>query len=121
MSEIGMHYKTTTLGDTPVTATTPMPTSVTTFGGAANIATGQVTGTTAGTTAIVAARSTRRSVTIKNISSANSIFIGDATVTTLSGIPLNAGESIALDFTGALAGYAMGGACVVAYADVYGS
>jgi hypothetical protein len=116
---VGISYKTTELGDTPVTTSTPLPTTITTFGGAANLATGQITGTTAGTTAVVAARATRRSVTIRHFSAANTAFIGPSGVTTSSGFPLLTGESVALDFTGAVEVICTGGAVVLVYADVY--
>lgn len=115
------YFKTTIPGDTPVSSTNPLPVTTGSSSGvaASNLATGQVTGTTTGTTALVAARATRRSVTLKHISAANTVWLGGASVNSITGIPLYAGESIALDFTGAIAMIDTGGAVVVAYADVY--
>lgn len=115
------YFETSVPGDTSVSSANPLPVTTGASSGvaASNLANAQVTGTTAGTTALVAARATRRSVTIKNISAANTAWIGVATVTSANGMPLYPGESIALDFTGALEMIDTGGAVVVAYADVY--
>jgi hypothetical protein len=78
--------------------------------GAANYANGQVTaGAASG--ALVGARVTRRSVTIRNQDAANSVYIGAGTVTSGNGLLLKAGESISIDTTAAIN-------CIRATADV---
>jgi hypothetical protein len=78
--------------------------------GAANYANGQVTAATA-SGALVAARATRRSVTIRNQDTTNSAYIGAGTVTSGNGFLLKAGESIAIDTVAAIN-------CIRATADV---
>lgn len=86
--------------------------------GAPNIASNQVTaGTNAGT--LVAARATRRSVTIKNTDTSIVVYIGAATVTAANGMPLKAGESISVDWTGLIQVIAASGSPVVAYLETY--
>jgi hypothetical protein len=78
--------------------------------GAANFANGQVTaGAVSGV--LVAARATRRVVTIRNQDAANSAYVGGGTVTSGNGFLLKAGESISIETTAALN-------CLRATADV---
>jgi hypothetical protein len=87
--------------------------------GASSIANGQVsTSTTAAN--IVSSRSTRRYVTIKNLDSTITVYVGVATVSAANGMPLAAGESITLDCTAAIQGIAASGTPAVAYLEVYG-
>lgn len=85
---------------------------------AANLSTGQVTGSTAAST-FVPARPTRRSVTLRNIDATNSVYVGPATVSSLTGMLLKGGESISIDFTGLIQFISGAGAPVVSYADTY--
>ena len=85
---------------------------------AGNMANGQVTtSTSAGT--LVASRATRRSVTIRNTDSSISVYVGIATVTSVNGMLLKAGESISLDFTGLVQVISASGSPVVAYVETY--
>ena len=78
--------------------------------GAANLANGQgVAGAAAAQ--LVAARATRRSVTVRNTDAANSCYVGAGAITTATGFLLKAGESISLDTTAAVN-------CLRATADV---
>lgn len=86
--------------------------------GAANMANGQVTTSTTAATA-VAARATRRSVTIKNTDTSITVYIGIATVTSSNGMPLKAGESISIDTTALVQVIAASGTPVVAYVETY--
>jgi hypothetical protein len=86
--------------------------------GAANLANGQVTASGTAAT-LVAARATRRYVTVKNTDAVITVYVGAATVTSANGMPLLAGESISLDFNGLVQVLAASGAPVVAYAEVY--
>lgn len=86
--------------------------------GAASMANGQVTtSTTAGTA--VAARATRRSVTIKNIDSTITVYIGSATVTALNGMELKAGESKELETVALIQVIAASGTPKIAYIETY--
>lgn len=86
--------------------------------GAANYANGQVAASTSAAT-LVAARATRRSVTIKNTDGAITVYIGAATVTAANGVPLKAGESIAVDTTALIQVIAASGTPSVAYMETY--
>lgn len=91
---------------------------ITKIQGAANFATGQVaTSTTAAT--FVAARATRRAVTLKNLDTSITVYIGPATVTSANGMPLKAGESISVDWVGLIQVIAASGTPTVAYADTW--
>jgi hypothetical protein len=86
--------------------------------GAANMANGQVAASGTAAT-LVAARTTRRSVTVKNTDVSLVVYIGVATVTTGNGLPLKAGDSISIDFTGLIQVIAASGAPVVAWMETY--
>lgn len=77
-------------------------TSVKMFTGAPSIATGQVAATNVSAT-LVAARGLRRSVTIRNLDTTNSGYIGPAPIGTTNGMLLQPKESISIDFTGLIA------------------
>jgi hypothetical protein len=101
----------------------PVPVSVPGIGanigqGAASMANGQVAAGGAAVT-LVAARATRRSVTLKNTDASLVVYIGVATVTTGNGMPLRAGDSISIDFTGLIQVIAASGAPVVAWMETY--
>ena len=86
--------------------------------GATTLATSQVaTSGTAGTLAI--ARATRRSILVRNLDAAISVYVGPATVTTANGMLLKAGESCEFTFTGLLQVIAASGTPTVAIADEY--
>jgi len=93
-------------------------TQTTKIAGAANMANGQVTSSTSAAT-LVPARATRRSVTIRNTDSSISVYVGIATVTSVNGMLLKAGESISLDFTGLVQVISASGSPVVAYVETY--
>lgn len=85
--------------------------------GAGNMANAQMSvGNTA--TQIVAARATRRSVTIKNQGDV-AVFVGVATVTTGNGIELQPQQSVALEFTGIIQGITASGSADVGVIEVY--
>lgn len=86
--------------------------------GAANIAVSQVaTSTTAATLAI--ARATRRSLTIKNMDAAITVYVGPATVSSSVGMPLKAGESITVTWVGLVQVISASGTPTVAISDEY--
>ena len=79
---------------------------------------GQVTAsTTAGT--LVPANPTRRSVLIRNMDAAITIYIGKATVTSANGFPLKAGESFPFDTSQLIQVIAASGTPSVSYIEVY--
>lgn len=93
-------------------------TQVTRITGAPNLATGQVaTSTTAGT--LVAARATRRSVTIKNLHATITVYVGAPTVTASNGMEIKAGESLNIDTTALVQVIAASGTPTVAYVETY--
>ena len=96
-----------------------MDVSVANYPGADNIATNQVSITSAAT-AIVAARSTRRSVLIINHGTTD-VYIGGASVTTSTGILLagTEGAAIGIGTTAAVYGIVASGSQTVSYIEVY--
>lgn len=88
------------------------------FLGAANLNNGQVAASVTAAT-LVAARSTRRSVTIKNLDAAITVYIGKATVTAGNGMQLKAGESISVDTTALIQVIAASGTPTVAFMETY--
>lgn len=86
--------------------------------GAPNFATGQVTTSTTAAT-FVSARSTRRSVTLKNLDLTITVYFGPATVTSGNGMPLKAGESVMVDTTALIQVISASGTPVVAFAETY--
>ena len=92
---------------------------LTSFKGAANIASaGNVALSTAAAT-WVAARATRRSVTLKNLSTSITVYFGPATVTAANGFELKPGESISVDWVGLIQGIAASGTPTVAFVETY--
>lgn len=90
--------------------------------GAGNLSYGQVSIAATGLLGrmIASQRPTRRTITIKNAaSSAISVFIGDSNVTPLTGLELKQGESIALDWLGAVWAVPASGTPTVAFIEVY--
>jgi hypothetical protein len=93
-----------------------VPVAVKTAVGPGTIATGQVTtSTTAGT--MVAANATRRRCILKNTDASITVTVGPATVTTGNGMPLKAGESLEVRWTGLIQVISASGTPVVAYMD----
>lgn len=91
---------------------------ITALQGAGNIASSQLaTSTTAAT--LVVARPTRRSVTIKNLDTTITVYVGPATVTASNGMPLKAGESISVTWVGLIQVIAASGTPTVASLDEY--
>ena len=86
--------------------------------GAANMANGQVAATTTAAT-LVSARATRRSVTVRNMDSSISAYIGIATVSAGNGMLLKAGESISIDYTGLIQVVSASNSPNVAYLETY--
>lgn len=83
-------------------------TSIENFLGANNLANGQATaGAASGV--LVAARTTRRSVTVRNTHATESCYIGVGTVSAANGFLLKAGESISIDSVVAINGIRAGG------------
>jgi hypothetical protein len=89
-----------------VDSTTPIPVNPA-ESGAVNMATGQQA-ITASAAQIVAARTTRRAVAIKNADAALILYVGSASVTTANGQKVGAGETIVIPFTGAIYGIGSG-------------
>lgn len=87
--------------------------------GAPNLGNGQATaGAASGQ--LVAARATRRSVTVRNEHATDSIRIGAGTVSGANGFLLKAGESISLDTVAAVNGIRAGASDVtVSYIETY--
>ena len=96
-----------------------MDVSVANYPGADNIATNQVSITSAAT-AIVAARSTRRSVLIINHGTTD-VYIGGAAVTTSTGILLagTEGAAIGIGTTAAVYGIVVSSSQTVSYIESY--
>jgi hypothetical protein len=86
--------------------------------GAPNQASGQVTASTTAAT-LIAARTTRRSVLVRNLDSTISVYVGPATVTSANGMLLKAGESVPLDTRALIQVIAASGSPVVAFYEVY--
>ncbi len=85
--------------------------------GAPNIASGQVTAGAAAT--LVAARATRRCVTILNTDALLSIYIGPATVTSGNGMLIKAGVQVRIETTALIQVPAASGSPVVTYMEEY--
>jgi hypothetical protein len=86
--------------------------------GAANQANGQFTaGGSQGQ--IVGARATRSGVTFINTDASNTVFIGPSGVTAGTGLPIPAGSSITVTWTGAIYGICSSGTPVLGYWDEY--
>lgn len=86
--------------------------------GAANIATGQAATSTVAATLVIA-RATRRYVTVKNLDTAITVYVGPATVTSGNGLPLAAGESVNIPWTGLVQVISASATPNVAYADFW--
>lgn len=92
--------------------------NVTKFTGAANMFNGQVTATTTAAT-LVAARATRRSVTIENMDSSINAYIGLAVVSSSNGLLLRPGASISVDYVGLIQVVAGSNSPSVGYLETY--
>ena len=89
------------------------------FTGAANMFNGQVTATTTPAT-LVAARPTRRSVSIRHISSSNiNVYFGNPVVSSSNGMLLRSLDSISVDYTGLIQVVAGSNSVNVAYVETY--
>lgn len=86
--------------------------------GAANVAVSQVAASTSATQ-LVAARPTRRGVTIRNFDNSISVYIGPATVSAANGMLLKGGESIYVDWVGLIQVIAASGTPTVGVWDAY--
>ncbi len=86
--------------------------------GAPNMLNGQVAATNVAAT-LLAARTLRRSVTIRNLDSANSGYIGLASATASNGMLMLPRESIKLDFTGLISVITTSGNANFAYIETY--
>lgn len=86
--------------------------------GSPNYANGQVATSTTSAT-LLAARSTRRSVTFKNLDGSITIYIGSGTVTSGNGYPLLAGQTITLTITTLINAIAASGTPSIAYIEEY--
>lgn len=85
--------------------------------GSRNLGSGQVTTSTSA--ASIAARATRRGITVRNLDSSITIYIGGVGVTSSTGMPLKAGESIAIDTSAAVYYIAASGAPILAFLESY--
>ena len=86
--------------------------------GGATVAAGQVQlSTTSGT--VRAARPGRKSITIRNMDSSISVYIGAGTVSSSNGFLLKAGESVSVDTTAAVNGIAASGTPSVCFLETY--
>lgn len=87
-------------------------------GGGSQIATANVaTSTAAGVAA--AARAGRRSVTVKNTDTSITVYLGGSGVTTGTGLPLLAGESITLETAAAVYAIAASGTPALRVVEIY--
>ncbi len=102
----------------PVSLSSNINVALNQFTGAANMANGQITATTTPAT-LVAARPTRRSVTIKNINTSISVYVGLATVSSANGMLLRSGESISVDYVGLIQVVAGSNSPNVSYIETY--
>jgi hypothetical protein len=85
--------------------------------GAAAIANGQTAPTNSAAN-IVAARETRKTVTLVNHGSVD-VYVGAATVTTANGVKVPAGASITIPTTAAVQGITASGTGAVHYVETY--
>jgi len=86
--------------------------------GSPNLLNGQVAATNVAAT-LVAARTLRRSVTIRNLDITNSGYIGIAVVATSNGMLVGPRESISTDFTGLIQVIMSSGTANFAYLETY--
>lgn len=86
--------------------------------GAANLVPSQATSTGTAATLVIA-RSTRRSVLIRNTDTTNSIWVGPATVTTANGFLIKAGEAVPFTWVGLIQVIDNGSHATVCIADEY--
>ena len=77
------------------------------------------TATTAGGTQVLAAKNTRTRAVFKNLDTSITIYLGTGTVSSSTGIPLLAGESIALHTKGAIKALSASGTPSLAIVDEY--
>lgn len=86
--------------------------------GSPSYASNQVSSSTS-SGALLAARSTRRSVKLKNTDESITVYIGSGTVTSSNGYPLLAGQEITLTITTAINVIAASGTPSIAYLEEY--
>lgn len=86
--------------------------------GAPHIANGQVA-TSVTSAELIAARKGRGRVIVKNLDASITVYIGTGTVATTTGMPLLAGESIALLTAAAINGRSASGTPSIAYIEEY--
>ena len=91
------------------------------IGGTA-FANGQVTvDTTAGGVTVCAARDTRKTVLIRNLSTTINIYVGTGTVSSSNGMLVKAGEAIVIGTTAAVKAIAASSSVSAAYIEEYDS
>lgn len=88
------------------------------FAGATSMVTSQIATTVAAAT-WVGARATRRSVLLRNMGAADSVYFGPATVSSLNGMLLKGGESVSVTFTGLIQVIAETNTPKVSFADEF--
>ena len=86
--------------------------------GAPSIANGQVATSTT-SAELVAARKGRSRIVIKNLDASITVYVGTGTVATNTGMPVLAGESIALYTAAAINGRSASGTPSIAYVEEY--
>lgn len=117
--------------DTPISTATPLPVTlqsqaasvtidIVRLRGAANLSTNQIAVTSVQTT-LSAARTARRSITIKNLDASLSGWVGESPTSISTGMELKAGESWSVDFTGLVVGVAANTAIRMAVSENYDS
>jgi hypothetical protein len=86
--------------------------------GAPTVATGQVSVSSSSATQVVATGPTNRSSVIKNTDASITMYVGVSGVTSATGMPLKAGESVSIDTTAAIYCKAASGSPVAAFITV---
>ncbi len=86
--------------------------------GAANFSNAQVVVSNSAATIVVPANATQRSAVLRNTDATITMYVGGSSVTSATGMPLKAGESIAIDTTAAIYCRAASGSPVAAYIQV---
>ncbi len=87
--------------------------------GAAHFGYNQVTVSSSVATQIVGTNSTRRAVVIVNNDSSIAIYVGDASVTTSTGLKLAPGAALSAPLIGAIYAKAASGSPVASYLEAY--
>lgn len=89
--------------------------------GSTAIANGQVSvDTTSGGVTVAAARDTRKSILVRNRGTVT-VYVGQGTVSSANGFPLDAGEALMIQTTAAVKAIAASSSATVAYIEEYDS